>query len=291
MKNKKVLLIINPSAGSLNPLRPSNDDLKRQVLRMLPDAEAVETESEAHAAEVVHRALRRGVGIVAGAGGDGTAHHLAGLLAGTSAALGIIPLGTANNIARSIGLPVTARSAIRAIERGRIRAIDLGYVEDRHFIEAAGIGLHATALRRYRVGPKKDILRGIYAVARGLAELEPFELRMKADGREVVREAAQATFSNLPIYGGGFRIAPRARADDGRLDVTLIGEITPFNLPGFVIAVWAGLLRLDPSVRVFRATRVEIDTDRPMPVHVDAETPFETPVTISVKRRHLKFVV
>lgn len=285
-----ILVIVNQAAGALNPIKPGTDEIIYHTRKILTRADVALTESEEQAGEIVRDRVRRGVGTVVAAGGDGTARHIAGILAGTGAAMGILPLGSSNNIARSLGLPLSVRGALKVIHRGRTRAIDVGYAGPHHFIEAAGIGLHADTLRLYQMRREKSLVKAVYSIGRALAGREPFRVRLDVGGRVFEREIVQATFSNLPIYGYGFRIAPRARISDGRLDATLIGLMSPPALPWFVVLAKAGMLGLAPSVSAFRAKNVKVTTETPMPVHVDAETPCETPVEITVKRKVLRVI-
>jgi len=291
MNCEDILIIINPHAGLLNPGAAGPGEIGHLAKRLLPGAGLVVTRSEEHAGKEVAAALGRGVRIVAGAGGDGTAHFLAGLLAGKDAALGIIPMGSAGNVARSLGIPGSPRRALRILRGGLLRNLDLGRVNGVHFIEAAGAGLHAELLRRYGLKERKGLFRGIYSLSETLSGFRPFDVELELDGRKVKRRAAQVTVANLPLYGTGFEIAPGAEADDGLLDVTVLGAAAAAGIPAYAGAARLGLLERLPGVERFRAAEIVMKTEKAIAVHADAEPAGETPAKFSVKRGALKVVM
>lgn len=271
-KNKKrIIVMMNPNAGLLNPLRDIEDVLPT-LKSAFPGAEFVETQSEAHAARILkHAAAASAPARIVIAGGDGTFHHAAQLLAGSGAELALIPLGSANNIASSLGIPEGPPDAVALAVGGVSKPIDIGKCGRDIFIEAAGIGFHATAMGRYGMKQKKSLVRAAYSLVKTMSELQPFQVLINADGRKFKRRIYQLTANNLPMYGTNFKLAPAALPDDGFLDVTLIPMIEPAFILPLVAAARAGLVNNIPRVETFRCRSLSITAEKPIPVHLDAQ--------------------
>jgi diacylglycerol kinase (ATP) len=286
---KNIHIIINLRAGLLNA-RFQPRDVADQLRSALPDAVFHETGDESQATAVLRAAARDGVPRVIVVGGDGTAHHAARLLAGSRTELALIPLGSANNIARSLNIPQTPPEALRLAVDGVARHIDVGRCGRQMFLEAAGIGYHASVLALYDRRDHKSLVRGAYAIVRTALALAPFPATLTADGRLMRRNVFQLTISNLPMYGTNFRPSPDALPDDGLLDVTLVTRARPLDLLPGVIAARAGVLQKLPGVETFRCRTLRIETSQPMPLHCDADARLSTPMTISVDPAALRIV-
>lgn len=289
--NIDTLIIINPHSGLLNPMNSGAAEIAHHAMTILPGALVVETESEEHAAEEADRAIRSGATTIAAAGGDGTAKFLAGLLIGKDVRMGLIPCGSAGNVASCLGIPGSVRRALKIIKKGRSTKLDVGRVGDALFLEAAGSGFHADVLRKYSRRSTKSLARSVYSLSRALIDGKPFDARIEADGKVAEFRAAQITVSNLPLYGTGFRMAPEASFSDGLLDVTIIGETPPWQLPALAVAARSGALSLMPGVSKMRGAIIKITADPPAPVHADAENAGMTPAVFTVSRGALNVIV
>ena len=148
----------------------------------------------------------------------------AGVLAGTRAALGVLPLGTANDFARTLHIPDDLEGALRVIARGAVRAVDVAWLGDRAFLNAASLGVSSELTRRLEDGLKRRAGKLAYPVAAPAAAVgQPaFKLRIELDGRVIADDALQVVVGNGRYHGGGRLIAPRARIDDHRLDVYVL---------------------------------------------------------------------
>lgn len=290
--SEDILIIINPHSGLLNPLHTGIAEIEFHAAKILPGAEIVRTETEEHAEEVTRAAIKRGVKTIAAAGGDGTARFLAGILKNSGVALGLIPCGSAGNVATCLGIPASPRRALKAIRKGRTAKMDIGCAGETIFLEAAGAGFHADVLKKYSRRSSKSMVRSIYSLGSSISEGAVFSAKILADGKTIECDAAQITISNLPMYGTGFMVAPDAAYSDGLLDLTIIKETPAWRLPALALAARFGLLKFDPAVlHVPRLSSITLTTEPAVAIHADAEMAGNSPATFSVLKQALSVIV
>lgn len=266
---KKIRVLVNPNSGLFHSLQPVEDILSA-LRKNLAGAKIVVSATEREARAYLREAREKPTRFLVLAGGDGTVHAAAQVLAGSEVPIGIVPLGTANNIAAALGIPGPLGEAIRCIKGAEPARIDLGKVGRTYFVEAAGMGFHADAISLYDRYSRKSLVRSMYSFARTILETEPARVRLNIDGERLVRDAFQITFSNLPLYGTGFSLAPDARYDDGLLDVTVVGDIEKERILQYLLSAKLGTFSGLPGVEIYRATRVVVESDRPINFHIDA---------------------
>jgi diacylglycerol kinase (ATP) len=228
---REIVLLTNPTAGRGRGVRAAAVAMAHLKTAGLRVQSLVGRDAD-EALALARSAVASGADSLVVVGGDGLVHIAAQALVGSATRLGIIPAGSGNDIARSLGLPRSdPRQAADVVLRSRSRRIDLGRCGARHFVSVLATGIdsavseRAAGLRRPR-----GALR--YPVAT-LAELRsfspmPYTLRLDGEGRCV--EAMLVAVGNGPSYGGGLRITPGARLDDGRLDVVVIAAMTKPDL-------------------------------------------------------------
>ncbi len=251
-------------------------------------AEVIETASGAEAEQRARRAAEGGCARIIAGGGDGTVHYVLNGVARTAAALGIIPLGSGNDLARSLGLPLEALDAARLALAGGTRALDMASVgmagnAGRYFIGVASLGLASHA---NRIANRHQRLGGtamyVYAMLRALVEFSPPSVRIESDGGRFDGRLLLAAIANGPSFGGGMRIAPRATMADGLLDLCVVREMSRLKLLCRFPGVFRGLHLRHPEVAYFQATRVRVEADRPLDIFADGEPAGQTPVDVEL---------
>jgi diacylglycerol kinase (ATP) len=288
---RPILLIVNPNAGGKPVAGPP---LAEDPERLSPEALASALRDrglgvELHvlgdaddAGELARRAADAGRDVVVG-GGDGTVAPVAGaLIEHPDATLGILALGSFNNIARGYGVPHTLDAAIGVIADGNTRSVDSGRVVrddgDTPFFEAAGIGLDAVGFLTVQIA---DRWRGL--------RLRRTPMRVTIDGRVYRTGSPAVTVSNGPYHGLGFAISPSADPTDGQLDVVVFRGMSRLEVLRHFLAVARRRPRRDPRIVESRARRVTIEgTRRPLPAHADGESIGTTPVTLEVRPAALR---
>jgi diacylglycerol kinase (ATP) len=215
--------------------------------------------------EQARKAAEDGVERLLVAGGDGTMHHAVQGLAGTSCALGVIPLGSGNDLAGTLGIPPDLEAAVERATKGEVRRIDLARVGETYCVGYAGVGFDSEVTR---YANEVKVLRGpliyFYAVIHTLITFEPPRMRVVHDEGVFEGKVMFTVVNNLPRFGGGMRIAPDARIDDGLLDLVIVKEIPKPTLLSVFPKVYNGRHVGHPAVQILRTRRAEITIDRPM---------------------------
>ncbi len=264
-----VRFLVNPKAGrglgsaSFGRLR---------TLASRAGAGFVVSRSAADLAEQARRAAADGIERLLVAGGDGTIHHAVQGLAGTSCALGAIPVGTGNDFAGTLQVPPDLDAAIQRGLTGEIHPIDLIRVGETYSVSYLGVGFDSEATR---FANEVKTLRGPlvypYAVIHTLATFQPPRMRIVHDEGVFEGGVMFTTLANLPRFGGGMRIAPQAEIDDGLLDLVIVKEIPRRTLLTVFPKVYNGRHVGHPAVLFFRTRKVEITIDRAMTLYGGGE--------------------
>ena len=218
-------------------------------------------------------------------GGDGTLNAAAEALVEAGLPLGVLPLGTATDLARTLEIPADPIAASRVIVDGETHRIDVGCVNGKHFFNVASLGLSVHVARELGVEVKRrwGVLGYPLTVWRALGQHQWFRAEIRCNGQRARVRSIQISIGNGRHYGGGMTIAADAQIDDGMLDVVNVApqgllELI-VNLPAFR---WGRHDRAPRMVRHWRCCEIEIRTAQPMPINTDGEVTTQTPATIVV---------
>lgn len=255
---RRIAYVADGWAGS--PRRRQVDDASiSQFVRAGVEVEVIEAPSAHRTAEGIGKAIAGGADTVVTAGGDGSAHLITQVLAGTDVALGLIPVGAGNDVARSLGLPLRNPSAAAdLILRGIPRSIDLGKVGATWFLTIMACGFDALATERaarrtFRTGP------AYAAAALGqLPRFEPLSYVLDLDGEQREFEAMLVAVGNTSFYGGGLQMCAGADASDGLFDVAILHRTTRVELLRTIAKLRRGGHVGDPSFERVRARSVTV---------------------------------
>ncbi len=246
------------------------------------EADVTSCESKDDLDGIIATASRSGVEVVYAVGGDGTVHEIAKRLVHTELALGIIPAGSGNGLARHLGIPLTAEAALATCRDGVIETIDSATVNGLPFFGVMGIGLDATIAERFATstirGPRTYVRLGLRTFLGFRAE----EYEIEIDGAKQRRQALVLAIANSSQYGNNARIAPLASLQDGLLDVVIIESASWFSAPRMLMRLFDGTFLRSKGVRFIQARDVKIRRAAAGPAHVDGE-PITLPETLAVK--------
>ncbi len=217
-------------------------------------------------------------------GGDGTINAAAPALMETGLPLGILPLGTANDLARTLGIPLDPLQAAEVAATGRLRRIDVGEVNGVPFFNVASIGLSVELARELTREMKRrwGVLGYGIAALRVLRRMNPFTAWINVNGEVHRVKSVQVGVGNGRHYGGGLTVEENAAPDDGRLDVYSIDVQGWWELPALYPAFRKGTHGRWDAVHTWDCTEVEIVTRRSMPVNTDGEITTFTPARFTV---------
>lgn len=251
--------------------------------------------SSAEESYAVAEAAARAGRVVVAAGGDGTVKDvLNGIMAAgrPDAIMGHIPLGTGNDIARSLGrVGEGFEKALDALQEMKVRRIDVGRVDgEEYFINAIGVGFDGEVTRRAAHMPFPGYFP---AVVRTIMGYEPQSYRITWPGGDWQGRALMVTGMNGSYEGGGFRLAPEARLQDGLLDVYWIDPISLWQFARYVWAVRWGTHERLPMVHTWRLPRLSVECEGPLQYHVDGEYRERPPgaqLEIELRPRQLRLI-
>ena len=276
------MIIVNPTAGSGRAAKLVPWIRERLALR--PDAELHVTIRRGEAQDLAARAAAGGCDRLVAVGGDGTIQEIVNgvLEAGARIPLGIVPVGSGNDLARSLGLPTDAAEAW-TVAIGRVtREIDVALATNgdghrRWFASAGGIGFDAqvAAAMATRRGWQSGRAGYLLTTLTELRRFENRQLRIVLDGEPLDRRVLFVAIANGANYGGGMRIAPDASVDDGWLDLCVVGDISRLTALREMPNLYRGTHVRNPAVSVYRARQIEISGEGTTHVHLDGE-PFGT---------------
>ena len=322
---QRAIVLANGAAG-----RGHNRRRVQRMERVCAElgVELVRTGSAEETRQQARRAAQQGYARVIAAGGDGTAHWVINGLAGTGAALGIIPLGSGNDMAYNLGLPLEVEAATRAAVTGTVRRADLGRIRvqsprsqvqgprvpgskgpslalasggpldpwtlgplDRFFGCIASFGLDSHA---NRIANRHQRLRGaliyVYALLRSLVEYRVPQVTIRGDIGEFSGPMILVAAANAPSYGGGMRLAPRAQMADGMLDLCMVGDMSRLKLLRCFPEVFFGTHLRHREITCLPTAGFRLEADRPLEVFADGEFQGLTPADVEVVPGALAFV-
>jgi len=289
-------LIFNPGSGAAgeSPVQLMDVISAMQAWKLVPEAFLVEPGCDLPA--VVQNALEDGIRMFVVCGGDGTIDVMAGALAGTQATLGIIPTGTQNNVALSLGIPADIPAAIAILRTGRRIKVDMGLAEcgeiKRSFLEVCSVGL-LSALFPAADDIQHGDLRRVGDLLATLVASPPAEMHLVLDDKQEINTMCHVVLvSNMPYIGPHFQVGTHASIDDGLLDVLLFADLSKMDLLGYAVQVArAGDGPEDERIQHYHVRRVEVDTNPAMPVMADGLSLGEGPLRIRVQRHALAVMV
>jgi diacylglycerol kinase (ATP) len=233
------------------------------------------TAHRGHARELAAEAVREGRGLVLACGGDGTVNEVAWGLLGSGAVLGVLPAGSGNGFARTLGIPRSPRRALAMLGGCVPAAIDVGMANGRPFLNVAGVGFDAALGQAFEEHCRRGGRRGVLSYFRiGLKIMwghRSQEVEVEVDGSRWRRRVLLVTFANGRQYGGGAVIAPRARIDDGLLDVVSVREAGPVEMIGAVARMYTGRIERFRCYEKVRARAAVLAADTPIAFHRDGE--------------------
>jgi YegS/Rv2252/BmrU family lipid kinase len=282
----RVFVVLNPMAGN-STAADVRAALGRHFSADTWSQEVYETIGDEQVADVVRAALGRGCDLVVAAGGDGTVSDVAEALVHTDIPLGIIPVGTANVLARELGLPLDLEGACALLAgEHATNSIDAMRVGDKVFFLQIGVGIDSLMIRDTDRAAKRRFGRAAYlwTALKWLIGYQPRRFTIVADGRRLRPRAAQVLIASGGVLGmAPFRWGPHIRPDDGRIDVCVLSAR---SLGDYLRVGWQVLIghrRRSPNIRYYSAERsVVVDADRPLPVQGDGEILGETPIRVQV---------
>ena len=234
-------------------------------------ADVVLTQRPAHGGALAVQALAEGCELIVAVGGDGTMNEVASALLGTSGTLGLVPCGSGDGLGRHLKIHGSPARALDILAHGRPRLIDSGTADGHPFFTAAGLGFEAEIADRFNRLLRRGFLRSLTTSAALLREWEAEPCRIVHEGGEMSLRAFTLVVANADQYGNGARIAPLARADDGKLNLTVIPPVRSVDSVALLLRLFSGRIGQAGGVTLREGTRFTVHRTKPGLIHTDGE--------------------
>jgi diacylglycerol kinase (ATP) len=286
----RTVLILNPVAGKSLMAETQEDSrsIEEEILAALRfydiEPEVWYTTLEDQGERLARKAADEHIDLVIAVGGDGTIHSIASGLMFCESTLGIIPVGTMNNLAHSLGIPSSVEAACEVLVKGETRSIDVGQINEQTFLEVAGIGLEASLFPAGEEFKKTSLFSTIRGALLGLFALfafKPSRLKISFDENKMrPYDAIQVTICNAPYYGAHFQVAPDILMDDGLLDVFIFRHFSKLEYLRHAISISQGRRYFQPKIQRRRVRALRIASSDSMDIQADGMPCGQTPAVV-----------
>ena len=281
---RKVLFVYNPISGSrrLIPVLPI---IERFINRDLYDYSIISTDHKGHATELAREYAARKYDAVIAVGGDGTVNEVGCGLIGTSTALGIIPCGSGNGLARHLGIPIDPFKAVKWLDKSVFTEIDYGTINGRPFFCTCGVGFDATVSDSFSKSRTRGVLTYMENILLKIATYKDQLYKLSFDNSSETFEAFIVTCANADQWGNNAFIAPTASLQDGLMDVVVIHPFTPLDAPLLAFQLFNRQLDRNEKVTIRKCNRLTITRQDDGPAHYDGD-PLQLGKVIEIEMKH-----
>ena len=277
----RVTFIVNPISGT-----QSKDGIPALIDKLLDEErfehEVLMTEYAGHAAELTRACVERGIDVVVAVGGDGTVNEVARSLVHTDTALGIIPCGSGNGLARHLCIPLDIPQALRIINRCQIESFDYGVINDLPFFCTCGMGFDAFISLKFAESGKRGPITYVENVLREGLKYKPETYQVVADNGTRSYKAFLIACANASQYGNNAYIAPGASMRDGVMDVIIMEPFDALEAPQIAADLFMKTLGNNSKIKTFRTKHLTIHRREPGAIHYDGD-PIMTGTEVEVR--------
>ncbi|MDR0729470.1 MAG: diacylglycerol kinase family lipid kinase [Prevotellaceae bacterium] len=269
---RKIAFIMNPLSGTKN---------KRALWKhigeafgLLPDYETLlyTTQYAGDGYQQAKRYAEAGYNVVVAIGGDGTINEIARALIHTPTALGIVPIGSGNGLARHLKIPMNCKKALDIIKRFRAQPVDAARINNKTFFCTAGIGFDALVGHLFNTSKTRGLSKYIKHSTAAFLHYTPQEYRLQIDGQSLIRTAFLITFANASQWGNNAYVAPLADNHDGKLDIVIWKNVPRSDLPFMLPKLFNKSLHRSPNIDTFRGRHITVERAHDDYVHFDGES-------------------
>lgn len=288
---KKIIFIMNPISGTSKKTGIPNI-IDKQLDKDYFDYSVVLTEYPGHAAEIAAKAKDDGIDFVVAVGGDGTVNEVARAIIQSGTALGIIPCGSGNGLARHLMLPLDVGKAINIINQHNIHDLDYGIINGYPFFCTCGMGFDAFISMKFAEAGKRGPVTYVESVLREGLKYQPEMYNITYDGGSLNQKAFLVSCANASQYGNNAYIAPQASMSDGLLDIIVMEPFDMLEAPQIGIEMFNKTLDKNTKIKTFRTTHLHVEREREGAIHYDGD-PIMTSkdVDISIVNKGIKVIV
>jgi diacylglycerol kinase (ATP) len=257
---RTIAFIINPKSGT-DRIKSLKDLIEELFVEKYFEVKIIYTEYAGHAKIIAKELATKNFETVVAVGGDGTVNEVATGLIGTETALGIVPKGSGNGLARACHISLKSKEALETIAKGYIKNIDVGIANNEYFLSNAGVGFDAHVTERCLNENARGIIMYIKKSVSSFINYKASKYKINIDGQEINQRAIMISVANGNEFGYGFKIAPTASLVDGMLDCIIIKPLNIFTAGRVSFYAWWGNLHKYSKVKHVKGLSVSIKSD------------------------------
>lgn len=255
------------------------------------DYDVIFTDGVSHARQIAAEAAGKYDEVVA-VGGDGTVNEIASAIVGSSTALGVVPFGSGNGLARFLSIPMNTADSIKALSAYKVESIDSGQMNGQPFFNMAGMGFDAHIAEVFSHGKKRGFLTYIKSTMQEIASYKPQLYRIEIDGTMYEREAFIVSIANSSQWGNDVHISPNASVQDGLLDVCIIRKFPVWRLPEIGTRLMFKTIEGSRYIEIIRGKQINVTRESEGPIHLDGEPQImQANLNINIIPGSLKIIV
>lgn len=287
---RKALFIINPISGGKK--KDGVPELIDQNLdKNMFDASIVYSDGVSHARIIAGEAANK-FDVVVAVGGDGTVNEISSAIVGSSTALGVVPFGSGNGLARFLGIPMNTAESIKTLSAYKVETIDSGQMNGLPFFNMAGMGFDAHIAEVFSHGKKRGFLTYIKSSMQEIVAYKSQQYQIEIDGNVYEREAFIISIANSSQWGNDVHISPKASVKDGLLDVCIIRKFPIWRLPEIGVRLMLKTIESSGYIEIIRGKDIKITRQSAGPIHLDGEPQvMDTHIHINIIPGSLKVIV
>ncbi|MCD4774218.1 MAG: diacylglycerol kinase family lipid kinase, partial [Bacteroidales bacterium] len=270
MPKKKILFIINPKSGI------GKHKLLENYVEKILDKNRFEydisyTKFAGHGTELAKDAIDKAYDIVVASGGDGSINEVAKGIIGSETLLGIIPVGSGNGLAHHLQIPVNPIQAIEVINKTNTINIDTAFINEKLFVSIAGVGFDALVAKKFTKVKRRGFLSYFKIIAKEYPKYKAQNYDINIDGKQLNRKALFISFANSDQFGYNTSIAPKAKIDDGLIDVCIVKKIPIIELPFLAHLLYWKQIDKSKFIETIKGKEIEIRQEKKSTVNIDGE--------------------
>ena len=287
---KKIVFIMNPISGTSD-----KKDIPYLIEELLDkeqfDYSIRETEYAGHAYEIAKESKEQGIDIVVAVGGDGTVNEVGRALVHSNTALGIIPTGSGNGLARHLLIPMKIKGAIQVLNDCEITDLDYGIINEHPFFCTCGVGFDAFISEKFAEAGKRGPITYLENILKEGLKYKPETYEIEAENGTIKKKAFLISCANASQYGNNAYIAPQASMSDGMIDVIIMEPFDALEASQISIEMFNKTLDKNNKIKTFRSKEIKIYRKAPGVIHYDGD-PVETgkEIVVTLKEKGIKIL-
>ncbi len=288
---RKIVFILNPISGTSGKAGIPKQ-IEKTINKNLFDYEIISTEYAGHASELATRAKDEGIDIVVAVGGDGTVNEVARAIVHSNTALGIVPCGSGNGLARHLLLPMNIKKALEVINKCEIRDLDYGIINGYPFFCTCGMGFDAFVSMKFAESGKRGPISYVENVLHEGLRYKPETYEIQDENGTTRYKAFLISCANASQYGNNAYIAPQASMSDGLMDIIIMEPFDMLDAPQISIEMFNKTLDKNSKIKTFKCKKLHIHRSKPGVIHYDGDPVMAgEDINVELQEKGIKIIV